>query len=193
MILDWLAREGWIIASWWALVTLAGVAAMPLCARLLGALPDKGYTLARTVGLLIVGYVFWALGIMGFLRNNPSSAVFAWVIVIIGGWIAYYALPGERPRWAEWWRENRQVVIVGEVLFIVLLVSWALVRAHNPESFTTEKPMELAFMSAVQRSETLPPNDPWMAGYPISYYHFGYIMAGTLANLSGVSSSMGFG
>lgn len=65
MTLDWIAREGWILLSWWLLVTAAGVAVMPLCMRLLSGLPDKGYTLARAIGLLLVGYVFWALAVLG--------------------------------------------------------------------------------------------------------------------------------
>ncbi len=52
VVFEWLAREGWMIANWWLLVTLAGAAVLPLCTRLLGALPDRGYTLARAVGLL---------------------------------------------------------------------------------------------------------------------------------------------
>lgn len=192
MIIDWLAREGWIIVSWWLYVTLAGIAVMPLIMRLLHGLPDKGYTLARAIGLLIVGFVFWILGVFGFLQNNPGSMVFAWLIVLIIAWIGYFNLPGERPAWQTWWHENRSVIVIGELLFIVLLIGWALFRAHHPNLTGTEKPMELAFMSAVQRSESFPPNDPWMSGYAISYYHFGYILSASLATLSGISTSVGF-
>ncbi len=52
--------------------------------------------------------------------------------------------------------------------------------------------MELAFISATMRSEAFPPNDPWMAGYSISYYYFGYVMAAMLAMLSGVVSTIAF-
>ncbi|MDL1901790.1 hypothetical protein FBR02_13580, partial [Anaerolineae bacterium CFX9] len=61
MLFDWIAREGWIVLSWWALVTAAGAAALPLCLRVLGGLPDRGYPLARATGVLLVAFVFWLM------------------------------------------------------------------------------------------------------------------------------------
>ncbi len=188
---DWLLREGGIALSWWGLVTLAGVAVYPLLVRLLGNLPDKGYTLARAAGLLLVGFVFWLLASMGFLRNTTGSMLLAWLIILAGG-LVFYFRAGERIDWRLWWRQNRTIIITGEILFIVLLFGWALYRAHINETFTTEKPMELMMMSSVMRSEIFPPNDGWLSGYAISYYYFGYVLSAMLSMLSGISSSMGF-
>src|SRR5260221_9793927 len=71
-------------------------------------------------------------------------------------------------------------------------VIWPTVRALNPGLTATEKPTEMAFMSAIRRSATFPPHDPWMSGYAISYYHFGYIIIAMLANLSGVTNGVAF-
>jgi YYY domain-containing protein len=191
VILEWVAREGWIVFNWWLLVTLAGLAALPLITHLLGGLPDKGYTLARAVGLLLVGFVFWLLASLGFLRNTPGSIVLAWLMVLVGGLVYQFRQP-QRFDLRAWWRHNRPVIVTGEVLFVVLLVFFALYRAHIPAITSTEKPMELAFMSAVQRSETFPPNDPWLSGYAISYYYFGYVMSAALSMLSGIHSTIGF-
>ncbi len=190
MIGDWLAREGGILVSWWLLVTVAGLAALPMVMRLLGGLPDKGYTLSKAAGVLLVAFVYWLLGILGFLQNSTGGMLLAWVIVLAIGLIAYFRGPYIDLR--AWWRENRAIIIVAEVLFIGLLFAWALVRAHQNGLVATEKPMELAFISAVMRSEAFPPNDPWMAGYSISYYYFGYIMSAMLALLSGVASTVAF-
>jgi YYY domain-containing protein len=189
VLFDWLAREGGIVLSWWALASLAGAAALPLCTRLVGGLPDRGYTLARAAGILLIGYVFWLLASVGFLRNTSGSIALSWLIVLVGGLLVYVHQPLD---WRAWWRENRSVVIVGEILFIVLLLGWAVVRAHQNGLTATEKPMDLAFMSAVQRSETFPPNDPWLAGYAISYYYFGYMIAAMFSMASGVQSTLGF-
>lgn len=191
MILDWLAREGWIIFNWWALVTLAGAAVLPLVVRLLSGLPDKGYLLARAAGLLVVGFVFWLLASTGFVRNTPGSLILAWLLVLVFGLVFYFRQP-ERFDWRGWWQEHRNGILVGEVLFAVLLISFAVYRAHMPNLTGTEKPMELAFMSAVQRSETFPPNDPWLSGYAISYYYFGYVISAALSMLAGHGSTIGF-
>lgn len=190
MVFEWLAREGWIVLSWWLLVTLAGVAAFPLCARLLSGLPDRGYTLARAAGLLLVGWVFWLLGSLGFLPNTTGSILLAWLIVLVGALASYFS--GERVDWRAWWRENRSVVLVGEVLFAVLLIGWTVVRAHQNALTNTEKPMDLMFISSIMRSPTFPPLDGWMSGYSISYYYFGYLIAAMLSMMSGITSTVGF-
>ena len=192
MLLEWLSREGGIVLSWWLLVTVAGVAALPLCLRVLGGLPDRGYTLARAVGLLLVGFVFWLLASLGFLSNTTGSMALAWLIVLIVALVAYFGVGRERINLRAWWRENNRVVLVGEIIFIVLLFAWAIYRAYQNNLSGTEKSMELAFLSASMRSTIFPPADPWLAGYAISYYYFGYVIMGMLSSLSGISSTVGF-
>ncbi|MCC6803065.1 MAG: hypothetical protein IT319_09285 [Anaerolineae bacterium] len=192
MLIDWLSREGGFVLSWWLLVTLAGAAALPLCLRLLGGLPDRGYTLARAAGLLLVGFVFWLLASLGFLRNTTDSMALAWLIVLIAGLALYFGTGGERIDLRAWWRDNSRVVIVGEIVFFVLLFGWAIYRAYQNNLSGTEKPMELAFLSATMRSEVFPPADPWLSGYAISYYYFGYVIMAMLSMLSGVASTVGF-
>lgn len=191
MLFDWLVREGFIVFSWWLLITLAGAAVFPLSVRLLSGLPDKGYTLTRAAGVLMTGFVFWLLASLGFLRNGAGSIVLSWFIVLLVSLIIYSRVSGDFS-WRAWWSENRRVVIVAELLFVVLLVGWSIYRAHQNGLYGTEKPMDLAFMSAIQRSSIFPPNDPWMAGYAISYYYFGYVISAMLSMMSGIPSTIGF-
>ncbi len=186
-IIDWLGREGGLILTWWLLVTLAGVAAWPLTFRLLRGLPDRGFTLARSAGLVIVGYVFWLLASLGLLRNTGGSIALAALLVLAAGVVFL-----ERAAMVEWFRRNWKYALAVEVLFAGLFFGWVAFRALNPALTGTEKPMEVAFTSAIQRSATFPPSDPWMSGYTISYYYFGYIMAAALGKLSGVSAAVAF-
>lgn len=191
MLLDWLVREGWIVFNWWLLITLAGISALPLCFKLLGGLADRGYTLARAVGLLLVGFVFWSLASFGFLNNSIGSIIMAWLLTLTLSLMIYFHVD-ETLDLKTWWTENRPAVLAAELLFFILFFGWAFFKAQQPEIATTEKPMELAFISGVMRSDMFPPNDPWMAGYSISYYYFGYVMAAMLSMLSGVASTIGF-
>ncbi|MGD8822961.1 MAG: DUF2298 domain-containing protein, partial [Anaerolineales bacterium] len=54
------------------------------------------------------------------------------------------------------------------------------------------KPMEFAFLNSILQSPTFPPRDPWLSGYAISYYYFGYIQMALLTRLSGVASGVAF-
>jgi YYY domain-containing protein len=192
---DWIAREGWMVLSWWLLATVAGLGALPLCFRLLHALPDKGYTLARAAGLLMTGFVFWLLAVLGFLRNEPGSIVLSWMIVLAVGLLLFfrYRSEGDEPfNLRDWWRENRGAIITAELLFALVLVVWSLYRANQNEIYTTEKPMDLAFISTIMRSPTLPPPDPWASGFSISYYYFGYVIAAMISTLAGTVSTIGY-
>jgi uncharacterized membrane protein len=52
--------------------------------------------------------------------------------------------------------------------------------------------MELAFVNAILNSPTFPPHDPWLSGYAISYYYFGYVLVAMLAKLVGTPGSIAF-
>ena len=191
MIADWLAREGWIVLSWWLLASLAGAAALPLTFSLLRSLPDRGYTLARALGLLLTGFIFWLGTSLGLMINTPGSMVLAWLI-LAGFSAALYLRRVHDSDWRAWWRANRRFILFAELLFLVALLALALLRAHNNSLHGTEKPMELAFLSATQRSASFPPADPWFSGHAISYYYFGYVLMAMLASLSGIGSTLAF-
>lgn len=192
--LEWLENEGEHVLVWWLLTTAAGLAVFPLLYRLLPAFADRGYTFARTAGLMMIGFVFWFLASVGLLRNEVGAMISAWIIV--GGMSAVvWVYWKERPTWhdlRQWFRENTPLIIITEVLFVVAFLGWAYVRAHNPELQTTEKPMEMAFINGIRNSATFPPKDPWLSGYSISYYYFGYVIAAMLADLSGTTTGIAF-
>jgi YYY domain-containing protein len=84
------------------------------------------------------------------------------------------------------------VILTVELLFFLAFAFLVFVRAGNPEIVGTEKPMELAFINAILRSPTFPPHDPWLSGFGISYYYFGYVMTAMLAKATGTLGSVAF-
>ena len=81
-----------------------------------------------------------------------------------------------------------------ELLFALAFVGWAWLRGFSPDLMTSggEKFMEIAFIKAILRSDTFPPLDPWLSGFGISYYYFGYVMTSLLARFSGVPATSAF-
>jgi YYY domain-containing protein len=191
LFVDWLTREGGALFSWWLLIMLAAAAIFPLGFRLMRGLPSRGYALMPAAGLMLIGFVFWILNCLGFMQNTPGATVLSGLIVLGIGVISYVTWP-EREPLLPWLRRNLTLILTVEILFTVMFVVWASFRALHPDLTGTEKPMEMAFLSAIRRSASFPPNDPWMSGYAISYYHYGYILMGMLANLSGVSNGTAF-
>ena len=177
----------WI--AWWLVSALLGVLALPLSFRLFQRLPDRGLAFSRPLGLLVASYTLWLGASLGGLRNSLGGAL-GGVLVLAGvGWMA------GRGNWQElrsWLSAHRRLVLAEEAVLLAGFALWTFVRANNPEIQHTEKPMELAFVNGILRSPSYPPLDPWLSGYAISYYYFGYVMIALLTRLAGVSAGVAF-
>jgi YYY domain-containing protein len=196
--------------SWYLLITLLGWLTFPLVHRLFPALTDRGYTLARTAGLLIWGYAFWLLASLGLAQNDLGGVLLGLlVLAALSGWsiinrqspianpqspIANPQSPIENPQPSiiHWLQSNLRLVVTTEVLFLLAFAFLALVRAANPEILGTEKPMELMLINSILQSPAFPPHDSWLSGYAISYYYFGYVMTAMLARMTSVPGTMAF-
>jgi YYY domain-containing protein len=179
---------------WWAALMVIGAAATPLTLTLFRRLPDRGYAFVKLVGLLIVSYLFWLLGSLGFLGNNLGGILFALLILI--GLSAWATTRLMQPKVADdetiRLQDYKTQIIITELVFAVLFAVWVWVRAQNPAIAATEKPMEFAFLNGIGRSTAFPPVDPWLSGFAISYYYFGYVMVSVLAKVTAVPEPIAF-
>ena len=191
------------IFTWWLILQVLGWAALPLAYRLFKWLPGRGYAFARPLGLLLVSYTFWILTSFGLLRNTRAGIVFAILVVAAGGgW--FYARrrhdDESQDREADlplltFLHQHKGLVLTVEILFAVAFCTWATLRAYTPAKIMSsggEKFMEIAFLNAILNSSHFPPLDPWLSGFAISYYYFGYVMMALLTRLSGAPSGIGF-
>jgi YYY domain-containing protein len=177
------------VLLWWLILQALGLAAMPLVWRIFRNLPDRGYAFARPLGLLVAGYVLWLGAISGILTNQQGTIAVIVAAVGAGCWGLSRAV------WADMlaaFRRSLRLVLVYETLFLGVFALWAIFKAYNPDIAYTEKPMEVAFLNAILRSERFPPLDPWLSGFSISYYYFGYVLIALLTKLSGVPSNAAF-
>ncbi|MCW5877733.1 MAG: hypothetical protein KIS80_02555 [Anaerolineales bacterium] len=178
------------VLGWYLLLAGLGWLTLPLGYRFFGALADKGYAFLRPLSLLLWGFLCWLLGSYGLLPNNPAGILSA--TLLLGGlswWAARGLQPGEL---RDWLRSQRGTLLAMETLFLLAFVFMAWVRSASPQIYHTEQPMELAFINAILRSPAMPPHDPWMSGFSISYYYFGYLMVAMLAQLLKLSGSLAF-
>jgi YYY domain-containing protein len=179
--------------AWYLLVTFLGWLTFPLAHRLFPALPDRGYTLSRAFGLLVWGYVFWLFASLGIAQNDMGGLLLGLTILAsISVW-AYFSLQSQFSNSPVLFlQSNRPLILAAEILFFAAFVLMTFIRANNPEIFTAggEKWMETAFINAVLQSPRFPPHDPWLSGYAISYYYFGYVMTGMLAKFTSTSAGV---
>ncbi len=174
---------------WWAGTTILALALWPLAYQCFKRLPDRGWAFARMAGILATGYFFW-LGCWLRLWQNVPGAVWLCAGALFAAGMILALRRGEDP-W-DWLREHRNEVLFTEGVFLVLFATLTWIRGYDAGATHTERPMDLAFLNAIMRSTYFPPNDPWLAGYAISYYHFGYILTGMLAKMTGLVGSIAF-
>jgi YYY domain-containing protein len=175
--------------SWYLALLVIGWLAYPIAYRLFSHLPERGYALTKALGLLFVAFVFWILVSLGVLQNDGGGVAFS--LLLLGG-LSLFLVRGRIKEIRFWLKENLRVVVTSEVLFLAAFGLWAIVRATAPDASGTEKPMELAFINAILHSPQFPPHDPWLSGYAISYYYFGYVMVALLSRLASLPGEVGF-
>jgi YYY domain-containing protein len=182
------------VLTWWLLLQLFGLVGLPLAFRLFGNLPDRGYAFARPLGLLLTGYLLWLGGSLGFWRNSVGGTLVAALIVAgVGVWL-YLSRPDKDASILGWLRGHTRYWLAVEALFAVALLGWTIYKSYNPNLETAggEKWMEIAFVNATLRSDYFPPHDPWMSGFGISYYYFGYVLMAMVTRLSGLPATVAY-
>ena len=190
-------RDGWSnslpVLAWLLVVEVIYLAALPFTMFIFRPLPDRGIVLARILGLLAVSYVAWlavSLGWMDFSR----WAVYAGLAVVAGLSLVTLVF-----RWREitgFLKEHWRLLLFGEALFLIAFLVFVLLRHANPDLWHPihggEKPMELAYLTAVVRSTSLPPFDPWFAGGYLNYYYWGYFVVSGIIRVTGIIPTTAF-
>ncbi len=185
----------WPTFSWLALVYVLGLAATPLTVALLHRLPDRGWILAKPLGVLLLAWLAWMLTSLTPLHYSRGTILLALGLVALGSG-ATLLLPRQRRRLREMWRTHRRLILVSEGLFLAFFALFWLIRWGNPDLWHPwkggEKPMDFAYLNAVIKSTEFPPYDPWFAGGYLNYYYFGQVMVGTLIKLIGIVPSVAY-
>lgn len=172
-----------------------GWLALPVAFQLFRALPGRGAALARPLGLLTASWVLWMGASSGVLVND-SSGVLAAVLAVAGlsAWLLWRQ-PPLRGELRDFLRREWRLLLGIAVLFWACLLAWSALRAYAGLKIYFqggEKFMEIAFLNGILNSAHFPPQDPWLSGFGISYYYFGYVMMALMVRWTGVAPSVGF-
>lgn len=174
---------------WYFAVQAIGLAAFPLVARACDRLPDRGWTLSKPLGLLIVAYAGWLIGHTGVLAVSRWT-VLPGVLLLVG--LSLLAMRGRTRPMLALVRSRAGVIAGSEILFAAVFFAMVLLRGWLSVIEHTEQPMDLMMLNAVIVSTEYPPADAWLAGQPVSYYYFGYLLIGTVALLTGIATAVAF-
>ncbi len=178
---------------WLFAVEVIGLLAFPLTFRLFSAFPDRGYLLAKGLGLLLVAYCAW---LAASLRVLPfaSASVGAMVgLLAVGGAAVVWR---GRSDFRTWLVRHWKLLLSLEALWLVAFFTFYLIRLLNPDLWHPyrggEKPMDFAYLNAIIKSTYMPPYDPWYSGGYLNYYYFGQFIVASVIKLTGIMPSVGY-
>ena len=190
---DWMNQYPFVgMVVWYLVITLLGWAVYPLVRIVFGGLADRGYPLAKLVGVVLLAYLTWLAGSVGISFTRLTISLVA--LAMLAGNAALFWLQRDSIR--QEWKANWKYYLKVEGIALVLFLAFLLVRLGNPDlwhpSKGGEKPMDFSYLNAVIKSTSFPPYDPWFAGGYINYYYYGFVLAGVLVKWLGIIPSIAY-
>jgi YYY domain-containing protein len=177
--------------AWFVLLEVLGLAAFALFAPMLLRLPDAGLGMAKVVALgSLAGALFVTTAWLHIDLDRRSVGAVTTLFVAAG------AVCGSRRRalLTGLWRERRRVLMTAEILGAAMFAVFVLTRAMNPDLWHPErggeKPFEMALLTAVLRTKTLPVYDPWYSHGALNYYYGGWFLLSAPARILRTSPAM---
>ncbi len=180
------------VALWYVCIFLLGVLTYPLVRLALHGLPDRGYPLARTAGLLLLSWLVWIAGSSGIPFTRLTITIALLLMAIAGVVLGYF----QRAELAAEWRTRRKYFIMIEIVALCFFLFDLFIRYGNPDLWHPwmggEKPMDFSYFNAVLKSTTFPPYDPWFAGGYLNYYYYGFVFVGVMVKWLGIVPSFAY-
>ena len=174
------------VVLWLIAIEILSLAVLPLALRVFFALPDGGYASAKMLGLIVVGYIAWLTGILGFAAfTGPTLVVFTAVIGIVS-WVLW----GSELRSS--WSSTRPLAFGAEATFVVVFLLATVVRSFNAPIAGQEKQMDMTFLNSLIQTSSLPAPDLWLAGFGMPYYYFGYLLQSLLGKVLPIDPSIAY-
>jgi hypothetical protein len=184
------------VVVWWLAVSLLGWLVLPLTVRLFPKLPDRGYALSKSLGLLLFGYGVWlAASLVGqpWLGNSLLTILGVFALLALS---RFLIVRYHHEEMADFWRNRRWHILAAEGLFAVVYLLFVGLRLLNPDLWHPwlggEKMLEIGFLNAIVKSAAMPPYDPFFAGTIINYYYYGLFLVGVLIKLTGITPTIAF-
>ncbi len=181
------------VLIWFLLIELIGLAALPLAFQVFRFLPERGYTLAKPLGLLATAYLVWLVSMLGLPFNRLVCWLgFGLLFVALDAWLLLRQgrrLLGELRGFLV---KHVWLILLFELIFLVAVAYMLNMRSYAPEIRDYEKFGDFAFLNSLSLFDKMPPADPWMSGYPINYYYFSHFMMAMLIKMTGIDPAIAF-
>src|SRR5690242_4771921 len=115
---------------WWVAAEVLGILALPFAATLFARLPDRGWALARPLGLLVWGWLIWFP--LSLIPALPYSRLSALVVLLLFAGLAWWRLGAVRAELAALARRHWRYLLASEAVFTGAFALMAWLRTFTP-------------------------------------------------------------
>ena len=169
-------------AIWYLLIVFLGIVFLPVTSYVCGNLPDRGYSVSKTLSLLLFAYISWIISYaVGYGRYGIILSMLLFCIVCIFSYIRF------KPD------IDRALLLRNELIFGFVFLFFLIIRAYNPDIHGGEKVNDFMLLNSIIRSDSLPPHDSWLSGFQVTtYYYFGTYVIATLSKITAIPASIAY-
>ncbi|GFO96521.1 hypothetical protein ig2599ANME_0710 [groundwater metagenome] len=170
------------VAQWYLLIVFLGIISLPITISVCRSLPDRGYSVSRILGILLLAYVSWVLSYaLGYSR---SEIMLSLLLVCVFSAVVYAKTKPVI---------DTKLLLRNELIFGAVFLIFLIIRACNPEIHDGEKVSDFMILNSILKSTSLPPHDSWLSGYKIDmYYYFGAFTIATLTKLLWIPANIAY-
>ena len=116
-----------LFTTWYGVVQLVGIITFPLCWRIFANLPDRGYAFAKSLGILLAGFMLWFGTSYEVLRNNSLNAWLVLALLAIVSFSMGLRIFRQEQQGVyclfSWVRSKITLILACEILFLLHVVS----------------------------------------------------------------------
>ncbi|HEX2619280.1 MAG TPA: DUF2298 domain-containing protein, partial [Phototrophicaceae bacterium] len=181
------------VVVWYLALMLFGFAMFPLMFVIAPGLADRGYSVSKFAGVLLVAWLGWLAASGRLAVWSPEGLRFILLLLALVNAVVAWRV---REKLIGFIRENWRMLLIIEGITLALFLVFVGVRLTNPDLWTSnfggEKPMDYAYFNGVLRSTIFPAIDPWYAGGYINYYYFGFVIVAVPTLFTGILPSIAY-
>ncbi len=173
------------IIQWWLLLLLIGTAFLPITVTLFSSFFDRGYIFAKILGIAILSYGVFLVGIVKIFPFNQTTIyglLILFTLIIFFTTTYFRHIDSVKQHW--------KIYLFEEILFLAGIVFWSYIRSFQPDIHGLEKYMDYGFVNSILRSSYFPPADMWFTPFSINYYYFGHLVTAVLTKASMIPSNI---
>ncbi len=183
-----------VMLEWWFVLLLVTAAFFPLSLLVFKRFHNNGWIFAKPLGIAITGWLLWYLSSFKLVRFTQTSCIVILLLSAVVNYVLFFLYCSKKKVdvYEIFSLEKIGSMITVEAMFLIVFAGYCYIKGYNSGAYGIEKFMDYGFVTAMLKSEYMPPHDLWLSGNSINYYYMGQYLASFIIKLSGVGAGYGY-